>query len=31
MSSVIAVLGAIFGGVAGAFFLMGRGKQVKTA
>ena len=30
MTTMIVVLGAIFGGVAGAFFLMGRGKQVKT-
>lgn len=30
MITIIGVLGAIFGGVAGAFFLMGRGKQVKT-
>lgn len=30
MTTIIAVLGAIFGGVAGAFFLMGRGKQVST-
>lgn len=29
MITIIGVLGAIFGGVAGAFFLMGRGKQVK--
>ena len=30
MNATIAVLGAIFGGVAGAFFLIGRGKQVRT-
>jgi len=31
MTAVIAVLGTLFGGVAGAFFLMGRRKQLKTA
>lgn len=30
MFTVIGILGAIFGGIAGAFFLMGRGRQVKT-
>jgi hypothetical protein len=30
MTTMIAVLGAIFDGVAGAFFLMGKGKQVRT-
>jgi hypothetical protein len=30
MGAVLGVLGAIFGGVAGAFFLMGRRKQAKT-
>jgi hypothetical protein len=30
MVTVIGILGAIFGGVAAAFFLMGKGKQVKT-
>jgi hypothetical protein len=29
MITLIGVLGALFGGVAGAFFLMGKGKQVK--
>ena len=31
MITLIGVLGALFGGVAGAFFLMGKGKQVKAA
>ena len=30
MVTIIGVLGAIFGGVAAAFFLMGKGKQVRT-
>ena len=30
MITLIGVLGALFGGVAGAFFLMGKGKQVKA-
>ena len=30
MITIIGVLGAIFGGVAAAFFLMGKGKQIKT-
>ncbi|HKX80669.1 MAG TPA: hypothetical protein VJL54_00285 [Nitrososphaera sp.] len=31
MVAIIGILGAVFGGVAGAFFVMGRGKQVKPA
>lgn len=31
MTIFIGVLGAIFGGVAGAFFVMGKAKQLKTA
>ena len=31
MVALIGVLGAVVGGVAGAFFVMGRGKQVKPA
>lgn len=30
MAVLVGVLGALFGGIAGAFFLMGRGKQIKT-
>lgn len=30
MVALIGVLGAVFGGIAGAFFVMGRGKQVKA-
>ena len=30
MVTLIGILGAVFGGVAGAFFLMGKGKQVKA-
>ena len=31
MITVIGVLGVVFGGVAGAFFLMGRSRPLKTA